>query len=146
MTGEMFPACGHALTLQRANDYGADSRDSVRFVRKGSVADDRVLGIRVDVEHRCVIEGDADGRKLVCEGSSEALGQCLGFRASEHCHRWPSGKRLLQAGDPSTLLVDADPGGRTAAQGFNVRREFSHLLWCLDVTAEENRSPKIELF
>ncbi len=68
---KMFPAGGDTFRLQAANDGGAQPRHVGGFLRQRAVADDRVLRIRMDVEHRRVVERDADRREL----QSPARGQ-----------------------------------------------------------------------
>ena len=58
--GKVLAARGDAFALQAADDGGAEPRDVVGLLGERAIADDRVLRIGVDVEHRRVVERDAD--------------------------------------------------------------------------------------
>ena len=59
--------------LQAANDRGAQPRDVLRFLRERAIADHRILRVGVDVEHRRVVERDADGFQLGGQRPREPL-------------------------------------------------------------------------
>ena len=103
------------------------------------------LRIGVDVEHRRVVERDADGGELARERAAESFGQRLGAGAAEHRHRRPARERLLQPRDAAALLVDADPRRHRAPERLDLSGELGDLLRRLDVAAEENRAAEIEL-
>jgi hypothetical protein len=60
MTGEVLRARGDASALQAADERGDVPRDELRVSAEGPDADDRVLGVRVDVCDRSEVETDAD--------------------------------------------------------------------------------------
>src|SRR5438105_3477598 len=70
---KMLAARSDAVALQRPYDRRAEPRHIVRLLRESTVPDDRVLRIREHVEHRRVIEREADGFQLGCEGAREPL-------------------------------------------------------------------------
>ncbi len=67
------------------------------------------FGIGVDVEHRRVVERDADGLQLRRQRAREPLGQRDVAAAPERRHRRPLGERRLQPRDAAAFLIDADP-------------------------------------
>ena len=62
--GKMFAAGRHARALQLFDDHAAELRHDFGLLAERAVADDRIFRVRVDVEHRRVVERDADGRQL----------------------------------------------------------------------------------
>ena len=92
-----------------ADDRGAEPRDVLGRLRQRAIADDRVLRVRVDVEHRRVVERDADRPQLGGERAREPLGQRDVAAAAERRHRRPLGERRLQPRDAAALLIDAAP-------------------------------------
>ena len=51
VAGEMLPARRHSRVLQRANDRATQRRDEPRFFRERTIANHRILRVRVHVEH-----------------------------------------------------------------------------------------------
>ena len=90
-------------------------RDLVGLLGQRAIADDRILRVGVDVEHRRVVERDADGSQLGRQRPREPLGQRRVAAAAERRHRRPFGERRLQARDPAAFLVDAHPGRQRPA-------------------------------
>ena len=72
---KMLAAGRDALALQRADDGGAEPRHLLGLLRQRAIADHRVLRVGVDVEHRRVVERDADGLQLRRQRPGKALGQ-----------------------------------------------------------------------
>ena len=64
VAGKMFSARRHARALQLFDDHAAELCHDLGLLAERAIADDRILRIRVDVEHRRVVERDADGRQL----------------------------------------------------------------------------------
>ncbi len=145
VTRKVFAARRHTLGLKSPNDHRAEPRDLVGAFRQRAIADDGILRVGVNVQHRSVIERDADGGELARERATESFGQ--GFRAgsSEHRHRRPPRERLLQSGDAAALLVDAHPRRHRAPERLGLSGEFNDLLGRLDVAPEQNHAPEIEL-
>ena len=70
---EMLAAGGNAGALQLFDDDAPKPGDDVWPLTEGAVADDGVLWIGMDVEHRCKIERDADGSDLDRERRGKSL-------------------------------------------------------------------------
>ena len=83
VAGKMLAARGDAFRLQRPDDRAAEPRDLLGLLGERAIADDRVLRVGVDVEHRRVVERDADRLQLGRERAREALRQ----RARRRCAR-----------------------------------------------------------
>ena len=143
---EVLAARGDALALQRADDGRRRGGATARPCRQRAVADDRVLRIGVDVEHRRVVERDADRLQLRGQRAGEALGERDVAAAAERRHRRPLGERLLQPRDAAAFLVDADPGRAIARRARSSSpRELGDLLGRLDVAREEDGAAEPEL-
>ena len=56
----------------------AEPGDRVGPLGQRAIADDRILRIGVDVEHRRVVERDADRSQLARQRARKSLGQLLG--------------------------------------------------------------------
>ena len=69
----------------------------------------------------------------------------LAASAAQRRHGRPLRKGLLQPGDPSALLVDADPGRRCPAEALTFGRQLGDLFGRLDVAAEQDHAAQIEL-
>ncbi len=83
--------------------------DIVGLCRERAIADDRVVGIRVDVEHGRVVEVDADGAQLGGERRREPRRELVVAAPAERDGRRPLGERRLQPRDAAAFLIDADP-------------------------------------
>ena len=124
----------------------APSRATMSGVgRQGPVADDRVLLVGVDVQHRRVVQGDADGAQFGRQRSREPGRQRLVAAPAQDHHRRPDGERLLEAGHAPALLIDADPQRQRRRELLDVVRELGHLLGGLDVAAEQDHAAEREL-
>ena len=138
MTRKVFPAGGDTLGLQSANDCGAQPRHVGGFLRQRAVADDRVLRIRMDVEHRRIVERDADRRELQPQRAGKPRGKRRIAASAERRHRWPLGEGSFEARDAPAFLIDAHPERQV---GHEPRRFVGHLgdlLRLCDVSREEN--------
>ena len=145
--GEMLAARGKAGALKRADDHTSEPRDILGAFGERAIADDRVLRVRVDVEDRRIVEGDADGEELVGQRLGKPLGERFGLPAGapQRRHRRPLRERILQTGDAPALLVDADPRRRGPAERLALGRELGHLFRRLDVAAEQDHAAEVEL-
>src|SRR5262245_20259366 len=108
MTGKMLAAGSHALVLQRPDDRTPEPRDIIGALGQRAVANDWIPEIRVDVQHRCKIERNANGPELGGQRVRKTLGQPHVATAAEGGHRRPFGKRRLEPRDTPTFLVDTD--------------------------------------
>ena len=61
---EVLAAGGHPVALQLVDDGGAEPGHHRGVVRQGPIADDGVLRVGVDVEHRRVVQRDAHRPQL----------------------------------------------------------------------------------
>ncbi len=141
----MLAARGHAFPLQRPDDHGAEAGHFARSFSQRAIANHRILRVGVDVEHRSVIERDSGGGELARQRAPEPFGERFGPRSAQHRHRRPFGERLLQPGDAAALLIDAHPGRRAAPERFDLGGELHDLFGRLDVAAEEDAAPEVEL-
>ena len=97
--GKVLAARGDALGLQRPDDRRAEPGDVLGALGQRAIADHRVLRVGVDVEHRRVVERDADGLQLRGQRARESLGQ-----------------RLVAAARPSVAIGGHSVNGASAAR------------------------------
>jgi hypothetical protein len=112
---------------------------------KRTVADDRILRVGVDVEHRRVIERDPDGPQLRGQRRGKTARQPFVAPPAQYCHRRPLGEGRLQARHAPALLVHAHPQRHRLARAAARRARARHLLGRLDVPPEEDDAPQLEL-
>ncbi len=121
-------------------------RPSAASLAERAIADDGILRVGVDVEHRRVVERDADRFQLRGQRPREPLGQRDVAAAPERRHRRPLGERRLQPRDPPAFLIDAAP---TAAGPASSRAasnaQLRHLLGLRDVAREQDHAAQSEL-
>src|SRR5213079_1896511 len=63
---------------------------------------------------------------------------------AERDHRRPFRERLAEAGDRSSLLIDADPQRQFLRERLRLARQLRHLLRLGDVAREEDHAAEIE--
>ena len=122
----------------------AEPGDVLRAFGQRAIADDRVLRIGVDVEHRRVVERDADGLQLRRERRANRSASVSSPLRAERGHRRPLGERRLQPRDAAAFLVDADPQRQLAREHCD-SRDIRHLLGLVDVAREEDDAAEVEL-
>ena len=64
MSGKVLPAGRHAFRLENIDEDGAQTSRLRRVLRQRPITDDRVVGVGVHVEHRGVVQRDADAAQL----------------------------------------------------------------------------------
>ena len=145
VSGKVLAARRDPFGLQRADDGAAEPRDLFGIVRQGAIADDRIPGIGVDVEHRRVVERDADRLQLRGQRPGEPLGQADVAAPAEARHRRPLGERRLQPRDAAAFLIDAHPERQIRHEPGRLVAQLRHLLRLCDVPREENHAAEPEL-
>ena len=143
VTGKVLPAGGHALRFQRTDEDRAQTRDLARILRQRTVADDRVGGIGVHVEHRREVQRDTDAPQFPGEGAAETLCQIRGAAPPERHQRRPLREWRPQALHPAAFLVDADPRGNRR-ELLDVVRHLCHLQRRIDIPGKQNHTAEIE--
>ena len=103
------------------------------------------FGIRVDVEHRRVVERDPDRFQLGGQRPREPLGQRDVAAPAERRHRRPLGERRLQPRDAAAFLIDADPRRQLRHQPGRLVGELGDLLGLGDVARKEDDAAETEL-
>jgi hypothetical protein len=76
VTREVFSAAEHAAIGEPTREREREARGLARITREGAIADDRVLGVGVDVEDRREIEVDAEPSELGADGPLPRLDAC----------------------------------------------------------------------
>ncbi len=127
------------------DDRAPQTRDVLGPLRQRAIADDRVVGIRQDVEHGRVVERDADRLQLGRQRRREALGETLVAAPSERVHRRPHGKGRLETRDAAAFLIDAHPERQLVRQRLRLARNLRDLLRLDDVPGEQDDAAEIEL-
>ena len=122
-----------------------EARDVLGLLGQRPIADDRVLRVGVDVEHRRVVERDADALQLERERPRESLRQRLVAAAPERRHRRPLRERRLQPRDPAALLIDRDPERQLGHEPRRIEGQLGDLLGLGDVAREQDDAAQAEL-
>jgi hypothetical protein len=101
----------------------------------------------VDVEHRRIVERDADCGQLGGKCRGKLPGECGIVAPAQHSHRRPLGERRAQPRNAPALLIDANPRRHLYAQASDVERELGDLFGTFNVgkASKEGNSPQIEL-
>ena len=97
------------------------------------------------VEHRRVVEGDADGLELGGQGARESFGKAGVAAAPERGHRRPLGEGRLQPRDAPALLIYRDPERDIGNESRRLERHFGHLLGFHDISREQNHAAQAEV-
>ena len=144
---KMLAAGGDAGALQLLDDDASEARHNLGPLAERAIANDRIFGIRVNVEDRRVIERDADRRQLGRKRRCKPLRKRRIAASSEHRHRRPHGERRTQPRHAAAFLIDADPGWQLDAKDLRVVREPRHLLGPFDVpqASKQGDAAQIEL-
>ena len=147
VSGKMLAARRHAGSLQLLDDHAAQPGNRFRFRAEGAIADDGVLRVCVNIEHRRVVERDPHGRQFGGQRTSELPGERGIVAPPQHRHRRPLGERRPQPRHAAAFLIDADPAWLFSAEGPQVERQLCDLLGRFDVVQapEEGNAPEIEL-
>ena len=104
------------------------------------------FGIGVDVEHRRVVERDADRLAARPPAPARTARRAVSSPlAAERQHRRPHGERRLQPRDASAFLVDADPERQLLGERLRLARQIGDLLGLVDVAREEDDAAEVEL-
>jgi hypothetical protein len=109
MPRKVLSAGGNAVVLERRDDRDAQASDHLRILCKGAVANDRVVGVRVDIEHGRVVERNADGAQFARERCGKPGGEATIAASAQDGHWRPFRERRLQPRDAAPLLVHAHP-------------------------------------
>ena len=147
MTGEVLRAARHRTGFQPFRESDAEARDAGGVPAEGAIRDHRIVGIRVDVEHRRVVVIDAAGGELLRDEPAEL------FRDGHAVHPGHAAGRVDLSHPPhagelrpvgsaeplyaSAFLVDGDEKRRLRCC-LQRPRQLRHLLRTLDVAAEEH--------
>ena len=142
---KVFSARGDAFSLQRTDDRRAETGDVFRVVGERAIANDRVLRVGLDVEHRCVVEREADRFELGRERAREPFRQPTVAAPAQRRHRRPLGKRRLQSGHAAAFLVDGDPRRKVRRQARSLEAHLGDLLRLADIAREEDDAAESEL-
>ena len=142
---EVLAARGNPLRLERPHDRGPEARHVLGGLSQRAIADDRVPGIGVNVEHGGVVERDPHGLQLGRERPGEPLGQRDLAAAPEGNHRRPHGERRFQARDAPAFLIDTDPERDLPGERLRFPRELGDLLRAFHVAREQNDAAQVEL-
>ena len=105
----------------------------VGVVGQRAIADDRVLRVGVDVEHRRVVERDADRPQLRGQRRGEPRRQRASPLRPSAAIGGHSVNGASQPRDAPAFLIDADPERQLRRQRLDVVRQLGHLLGRLDV-------------
>ena len=134
----MLAAGGHAFPLQRFHDRRAEPSDFLGFLRKRAIANHEIPRIRENVQHRRVVERDADGLQLRRERAGESLGQAHVAAPAQGRHRGPLGEGRLETCDTAAFLIDADPKRQLRDQSSRVVAQLGDLFRLPCIACEEN--------
>ena len=143
--GKVLAARCNAVPLQGLDDDATEASHLDRIGGQGPVADDRVgLGVS-HVEYRRKVERNPDRPQFVSQRGCETSHQRRIYVTTERRHGRPFGERRPQPGHPSSLLIDTHPQWRVVGQRLQVKGQFGHLLWRLNVPREENHPAQAPL-
>ena len=81
--------------------------DEIGIAREGSIPDDGIVGIRIDIDHRCEIEVDTNGSEFTRRGRGR-LSHGMRAEACEFPHGGNRRESIDQSSTGAALLVDGD--------------------------------------
>src|SRR5262245_15197256 len=140
MSREMLPARGDTALLHSRDDGSSQAADALGVFGESAIADDGILGIRMNVENGSIVERDPDGLEFRRQGHGKPPGELNVAASAEDGHRWPFGEWRLQTRDSPALPFDTDPQRQARCETLHVDRHLGHLLWRLDVAREKNHA------
>jgi len=129
VTGEVLAARDHAGRVETARERERPTRRTGRVAAERALADDRVRGVRVHVEHRREVDIEAERAQLVAHRAADLLGDPLvltGGQPVVRHHRRPHRRGRAHALDEPALLIDGDQARRavgSAAMEVAVERD-----------------------
>ena len=138
VTRKVFPASGDTFGLQSANDCDAQRGHVGGLLRQRTVADDRVLRIRMDIEHGGIVERDANRRELQSQRTGKPPGQRRIAASAERRHRRPLGEGSFEARDAPAFLIDAHPERQIGHEPRRFEGHLGELLRLCDISREKN--------
>ena len=141
VSGKVLAAREHVGPLQAAHERDAGAHHGARVGAERAIADDRVFGLRVDVEDRREVEVEADGAELGPDRGRRRHHQVEVAERRELAHRGKSERRRRQAHHAAAFLIDADER-RQIARGRLEQRgaEIGRLGHAGQVALEEDRA------
>jgi hypothetical protein len=137
--GEVFGACGHSPRLHAGDEGGGVRRGPVRVGSERADADDRVVGIDVDVGDGSVVQVDSAGGEVAADLAGYRAGQRdVVDRPQCRVTRPGTAARRLQPGHVATLLVNRDQ--RVRILRVHRRGQLGHLRGGGDVAVPEQHA------
>ncbi len=137
---KMLGAGGEPLALHRFDEGGSMGGDELRGAREAAIADDRVVGVAVDVDDRREVEVETAVEQLRRERAGE-VSRVLDGPAAEDPHRRPLGPGRAQALDPSALLIERDDErGVLGRERVELGHDATHLLRIAHVALEQDHT------
>jgi hypothetical protein len=147
VAGKMFPTGCNTGLLQLLDDHATQLGDHVRCLAERAVPDYRIFRIRVDIEHRRIVQGDPNCQQLRRQSACKLAGEGRIITSTEGGHRRPLCERRPESRHAPTFLIDANPSWQLDAEAPQVVCELRDLPWGLDVSqpSKEGDPAKIEL-
>jgi hypothetical protein len=142
---EVLAAGDDRVVVEPTDDRSAEVRDLGRIRRDRAIADDRVLGVAVDVEHRREVQVEPRGGELPATHGAHLVGEGHRVDHAELRHLREDGERLRQPMHRAPLLVDADERRDTAAERPELLRQIQDLIELLEVPAEQDDAAEAPL-
>jgi len=137
---EVLGTGGHARVAETRRERHAERRDPLRLRTERALADHGVVRVRVDVEHRCKVEVDADGPELPPDHATVRPGELRIAVLPQRAKRRQRREAVAQARHVAAFLVDAHEQ-RARGAPLEVTGELEHGARAADVTGKEHDAP-----
>jgi len=142
MSGKVLSARENVRSLQTADERDTGSHHGSCIGAECAIADDRVFGLRVDVENRSEVQVEPDGAELGPHRGGRRHHQIEIAERRELAHRRKSERGRRKANHTATFLIDSDERRQIARGGLEQgRAEICRPGHALQVALEENRPP-----
>ena len=116
MSGEVFAACQHAVALKTGDDRQSECLDLLGIAAERPVADDRIVGVAVDIQDGREIHVHADGAQLQRRDLGETIGELHRSAAADRALPREDREPFRKPGHAPSLLVNRDEEGHPGSE------------------------------
>ena len=131
------------IVAQAARPRGAHGTDYLWLHAEGARADDRIVRIGIDVQHRGEVQIDADDSELGRGCPAGSIGEIAVVARADPGRGGKVGERPGQAMDISALLVDGDKRRLTRCAVPKIAAQRQDLPRLAAISTEKNKAAKI---
>ncbi len=145
VAGEVLSASHHPVILQAAHDGQPQFAHLAGIAADSPVADNRVGGVGVHIQHRRHVHVDADGAELFRRDRRGGIGHLGGVALAEPGAGREDRESVGESGDAPSFLVDGDQQGFALGQLLKAVGQLDDLRRMLQIARKENDSAGLQV-